>query len=606
MNEAQQLKERLKTHVVLMDGAMGTYYNRLHPEEGEPEFANRNQPDFIEEIHSRYIEAGAQLIRTNTFAANEMLFSSPEEVRECIISAVGIARNAILQSERPVFLAASIGPVRATTEGMVEKAISGYRDICDCFLEQGVRIFVFETFADTDFVLRLAKYLRKKAMEQYQEEVFVLSQFSVNRMGYTKYGFRMQRLVKDLEQESLLDAFGFNCGTGITHMNQLLRQVNFTKECCLSVLPNAGYEQMKSGRKLISDNPAYYAEGMKRLLMQGVNLIGGCCGTTPEFTKALAALIKENPRAVAKQIDAGGNIDEWKKERKTSVFMEKLNRGERVYVVEIDSPFDQNADRFLEAACRLKDFHVDMVTVSDSPMARPRAESYAMGIYVANQAGIPVMPHVCCRDRNLIGLRSSILGGYINGIRDMLIITGDPVARDDRNMITGVFDMNSIKLMEYVQNMNQELFSKEPIAYGGALNYAGINVDAIAMRMKKKMEAGCSYFLTQPVFSDEDISRVRELKEKTGAKILVGIMPLVSLKNALFMKNELPGIDVPDEIVNRYRADMSRQEAESVAVEICVELGEKLADFADGFYFMTPFNRVGLVGTILEEIRKIS
>ena len=289
---------------------------------------------------------------------------------------------------------------------------------------------------------------------------------------------------------------------------------------------------------------------------------------------------------------------------KPNAFIEKLNQGQRVYVVEIDSPFNGKADKFLEAGYQLKENQVDLVTISDSPMARPRAEAFEMGIYLANQTGLKVMPHVCCRDRNVIALRSAMLGGYINGIRDMLIITGDPVARDDRGTVSAVFDFNSIKLMDYVTNMNAEVFHNEPFYFGGALNYAGVNIDAIVTRMRKKMEAGCSYFLTQPVYSDEDISRVQELKEKTGAKIILGIMPLVSYKNAVFMKNEMPGISVPDTILKRYSPDMSREAAEQVAEEICVEIGKKAMNYADGFYLMTPFNRVGLVNRIINQLRE--
>ena len=280
-----------------------------------------------------------------------------------------------------------------------------------------------------------------------------------------------------------------------------------------------------------------------------------------------------------------------------------MNQGQRVYVVEIDSPFNGKADKFLEAGFQLKENQVDLITISDSPMARPRAESFEMGIYLANQTGARVMPHVCCRDRNVIALRSAILGGYINGIRDMLVITGDPVARDDRGTVSGVFDFNSIKLMEYISNMNTEVFSEEPYFFGGALNYAGVNIEAIVGRMKKKMEAGCSYFLTQPVYSDEDIERVRELKCRTGAKIILGLMPLVSYKNALFMKNEMPGISVPDSIVNQYHPEMSREEAETIAEKVCVEIGKKAMDFADGYYLMTPFNRVTLVNRIIHDLR---
>ena len=387
-----------------------------------------------------------------------------------------------------------------------------------------------------------------------------------------------------------------------THMNKLLDSLTFSKDSIVSVLPNAGYEHMLRGRQLFIDNPAYYASVMEQIMEKGVNLIGGCCGTTPEYIRVLSELLEKRNTPFAKHIALPDDKD--MSVGKPNPFIEKLNNGERVYVVEIDSPFNQKADKFLEAAYRLKENNVDLVTISDSPMARPRAEAFEMGIYIANKTGIRVMPHVCCRDRNLIALRSAILGGHINGIRDMLIITGDPVARDDRNIISSVFDMNSIKLMNYVKNMNQETFLEEPIYYGGALNYAGVNVDAIASRMKKKMEAGCSYFLTQPVYSDADIERVRELKKRTSAKIILGIMPLVSYKNALFMKNELPGIDVPEEIINCYRPDMERAEAEETAVKISVEIGKKTMDFADGFYFMTPFNRVLLVNRIIDRLRE--
>lgn len=613
MKQVQAFREKLEKRVILLDGAMGTYFNRLHPDEGEAECANVTHPEWIKEIHKKYIEAGAKLIRTNTFAVNHMLFDEAK-IEETLIAAVKNAREAAEESlslqdsdggtamsEPMVFIAGSIGPIRFSNEREEEQGLEEYHFICDTLFQQGIRIFILETFADTGVVIEIAEYLRQLAEREMQEDIFILAQFSINRMGYTKYGYSMQRMVREMEQKNVLDGFGFNCGIGVSHMNQLLEGITFSKDCILSVLPNAGYEHMLRGRQIYIDNPNYYAAGMKQMLGKGVNLIGGCCGTTPEYIRALSKVLEQNHMPAAKRIqlpEAGAHPA-----GETNPFIEKLNRGEKVYVVEIDSPFNQNADKFLEAACRLKENEVDLVTISDSPMARPRAEAFEMGIYIANKTGIRVMPHVCCRDRNLIALRSAILGGHINGIRDMLIITGDPVARDDRNIITGVFDMNSIKLMDYVKNMNQEMFQEEPFYYGGALNYAGVNIDAIADRMKKKMEAGCSYFLTQPVYSDSDIERVRELKRKTGAKIILGIMPLVSYKNALFMKNEMPGIDVPDEIINCYQPDMGRQEAEEAAVNISVCIGQKAMEFADGFYFMTPFNRVSLVNRIINKLR---
>ena len=189
----------------------------------------------------------------------------------------------------------------------------------------------------------------------------------------------------------------------------------------------------------------------------------------------------------------------------------------------------------------------------------------------------------------------------MNGLRNILIVTGDPVPGDDRKNVTGVFDYNSIRFMQYVTEMNGELFPEDGFFFGGALNYNYPNREKVAERMEKKMAAGCSFFLTQPVFSDEDIGRIRWLKERTGAKILAGILPPVSLKNAGFIRNEMAGMNVPDEVITKYRPDMTREEGEAVGAGIAKELMQKLAPYVDGYYFMLPFNRVGLMERILGE-----
>lgn len=592
------LKKSLKENIILIDGAMGTYFNHLHPDAEEAEQVNRTQPSWIQQIHKDYILAGADMIRTNTFAINHFFFSK-KEVEENIVAAVSNAKCAVkeLDANNRVYIAGSVGPIRYSDEQEEEQAFIDYQFICDVLYANDIRIFILETFSEPDIVIQIAKYLK----ETY-EDVFVIGQFSINRTGYTKYGYGMQRLVNQLEQVVDLDAFGFNCGIGVTHMNQLFENITFTKDNTISVLPNVGYGDLIRGKHIYLDNPRYYASGMRELIEKGVNIIGGCCGTTPKYIEALSKVKLEFSSPCSKKIEIDVQATNFK--GKPNPFIEKLNDHKRVYVVEIESPFNQKADKFLEVAYRLKENEVDLVTISDSPMARSRADSFEMGIYIANRVGLQVMPHVCCRDRNLIGLRSTIMGAHINGIRDMLIITGDPVARDDRNIVTGVFDVNSIKLMDYVRNMNQEMFVEKPFYYGGALNYAGVNIDAVVTRIKKKMDAGCSYFLTQPVYSDADIERVRELKNRTNAKIILGIMPLVSYKNAIFMKNEMPGIDVPQDIVDRYRPNMERKEAEQVAMEVSVEIGKKSMDYADGFYIMTPFNRVELVNHIVNQLRE--
>lgn len=623
--QTEQLREELQRNILLMDGAMGTYYSHLHPEAGEAELANLKHPEWIQEIHKKYIDAGAQMIRTNTFAVNHGLFL-PEQLEEVITAAVENARSAICKAgcraagmstskknqantdgtqqlqttdreKQDIYIAGSIGPIRMEKDMQQEEIFAEYKEICQAMYAQNIRIFMLETFSDVELAKKLAEFI--KGMDR---DVFVQAHFSVNRMGYTLYGQSVERVVREMEECSDIDGVGFNCGIGAAHMNKQLAKLAFSKDIVLGVLPNAGYEQGLQGRQFLLDNPGYYAQTMEQILSKGVNLIGGCCGTTPAHINALSKVLKDRTQPVQKNMVSLTKSRNC--QREDNAFISKLKNKEKVYVVEIDSPFDGDGSKFLEGARQLRDNAVDLVTISDSPMARPRAEAFSMGIYIGRETGIDVMPHVCCRDRNLIGLRSAMLGAHINGIREVLIITGDPVGRDDRNTITSVFDVNSIRLMEYVKNMNEEIFPEEPFYYGGALNYAGVNIDAIEMRMRKKMEAGCSFFLTQPVYSDADIQRVRELKERTEAKIILGLMPLVSYKNAMFMKNEMPGIDVPDEVAACYSPDMSREAAEETAISVCVEIGEKVRKFADGYYLMTPFNRVGLVNRIIDKLRQ--
>ncbi len=592
------LLDKIKDHILLMDGAMGTYYNQQYGTELEAEEANLVHPEEITAIHKAYIEAGAELIRTNTFAVNHLMFPKREECKRAIHAAIACARQAVAESSREVEIAASIGPIRQTVTEDDENTIKEYQFLINSMLAEGIRIFVFETMLELKWVQPLSEYCKSQC-----EESVVIVQFSLNPSGYTQYGFGMKEIIDKLCQMETVDIFGFNCGVGAAHLRKLLEKQTFPKECILSVLPNAGYQQELRGRMHYGDDPEYYAKQMERMIPLGINIAGGCCGTTPEHIAALKKVLggqAPQPKEVVEENADGESVSN----AAPTDFISKLERGEKVFVVELDAPFDAQMDKFSKGVYALKENGVDMITVSDSPLARSRADAALLAVYAKRLTDISVMPHVAMRDRNLIGLRSEILGVHANGIRDFLVITGDPVGPDNRGKITGVFDVNSIRFMEYLQHMNEEIFPDQPVYYGGALNYAGNNIRAIVGRMRKKMEAGCAYFLTQPIFSEEDVQRVIELKEMTGAKIICGLMPLVSYRNALFMKNEMPGIHVNDEILNRYDPEMSREEAEDTAVALCLDIAEALRGAADGFYLMTPFHRVGLVNRIINAIKQ--
>ena len=312
--------------------------------------------------------------------------------------------------------------------------------------------------------------------------------------------------------------------------------------------------------------------------------------------------VQKRKEAAVHITQAGEQKEAIKEKQVTNTFRQKLEMGELVCAVELDPPFDTDDTKLLNGAKALLSTKADIITIADSPLARSRADASLMAAKIKMTPGMDVMPHLSCRDKNRIAIRSGLLGRYASGIRNYLFVTGDPVAREDREFTKSVFDFNSIRLMKFAQSMNQEVFKDDTIFYGGALNQNGASPENIAGRMLKKMEAGCRYFLTQPVYDKEGIERLTFLKERTGAKILIGIMPLVSRRNALFIKNEMPGIHVPDEVVAKYKEGASREEFEEAAIEISKQIIEMGKGIGAGFYFMTPFNRVSLVKSILEYV----
>ncbi len=595
-----RLLEYLRTHRIITDGSMGTYYASLVNQPGAySERANLEAPELIERIHKEYIQAGADLIRTNTFAVGrDTLNIDVKEQQKLVTAACRIAKKAASEAGREgpdrkkLWILGDIGPISADADKSEEELLEEYQTICDIFLQEELDGIHFETFDSLKYISRLLPYIRSK-----NKELFLLVSFSLNKNGYSQAGISAHRLMEQTAALEGIDACGFNCGVGSGHMLQLLQKLSYPSDMFLYVAPNAGYPEQMQNRMIFMDNEIYFAENMKRIAELGMDLLGGCCGTTPDYIRRMTAKI---PLTGAHMIPVKlGQSAGVRTEEAGNDFYELFAQGKKVVAVELDPPYDANIDHIMECAHSLKATKADIITFADSPMGRSRVDSILMGAKITGETGMRVMPHVCCRDRNMISMRAGILGAYIHGIRNLLLVTGDPVPGESRVSTTGVFDYNSIRLMDYVKEMNVEHFSKDPIYYGGALNYNRGALEKVVGRMKQKIAAGASFFLTQPVFSEEDADRLREIRKQVDTKLLCGIMPLVSYRNANFIKNELTGIHVPDEIVNRYRPDMSREEAENTAARIANEIIEMTKDFADGYYFMLPFNRVSLMSKIV-------
>ncbi len=596
-----RIKEFLKEHRVIPDGSMGTYYSGIVSLPGAvSEHANLSSPEVIERIHSDYITAGARMIRTNTFAANRAVLQiSIAEQKQLVKAACDIAKKAVKASEAThkdeelVWIFGDIGPIPEDADSKENEILEEYRMLCDIFIEEGLDGIHFETFSNLHYIEKLVPYIKEK-----KKDMFLLASFSVNKNGYTVAGISAARLMDKVSMIEGIDGCGLNCGIGSSHMNQILKKVSFPENKFIYAAPNAGYPEQMQNRMVFMDNAEYFAGNMKLIADLGVDIIGGCCGTTPEYIANLVKMIDLKEHAFTRMNNKNKSED-MTNPIKENDFFQLLQSGKKVIAVELDPPYDANIDQVMECAHVLKASGADMITFADSPMGRSRVDSILMSIKIAEETGLNVMPHVCCRDRNMISMRSVLLGAYIHGVRNLLIVTGDPVPGESRVSTTGVFDYNSIQLMDYVKEMNVEHFTKEPFYYGGALNHGRGLIDKVVERMKRKIDAGAKYFLTQPIYSIEDVERIRCIKEQVDTKILCGIMPLVSYRNACFIKNEISGIHVPDEIVNRYHPEMSREEAENVGASIAREMMELLDPIADGYYFMLPFNRVSLMDKII-------
>ncbi len=591
------IKTYLKENKLITDGSFGTYYADKYSTNEMPELANSDSEKSrrVIEIHKEYINSGAKLIRTNTFASNtELLNTDIESVKQNIKAAIKHAKTAINQS-CDIFIAGDIGPIpndimTAATDANEEQ----YYRICQTFVKEGIDILTFETFSELEKILPAIKRIR-----QEHEDLFIMVQFSVNQFGYSASGLSAKKLITQASQIPEIDAVGLNCGVGPGHMEQIVSTLNIVHDKFMIALPNAGYPERIRNQIRFVNHPEYFVDKATELAAKdGIDIIGGCCGTTPRFISLLSQKldVKQQP----KQQPVNEQQVSQPQPQNNAFFAAKAGTDKPLIAVELAPPLNIDDKKILEAAHTLKNLGVDVLTFPDSPSGRTRVDSVLMAEKVKRETGMCVMPHICCRDKNAIAMRSTFLGAHINDIHNLLIITGDPIPSVARQTIKAVFNFDSIGLMNIAKDMNEENFNTSPMTYGGAINQGRRNLEVEIKRVIKKMEAGARFFLTQPVFTKEDADRLRQIKNETGARILCGVMPLISRKNALFMKNEIAGINVTDDIVERYPQNADKETGEAVGIKLACEVIELTRDFADGYYFSFPFNRVHMLERIMD------
>lgn len=580
------IREHLKEHILIADGSFGTYYAEKYRTEESPELANTLHPERVRAIHREYIAAGAELIRTNTFASNTLALKMPREsVSENISAAADIALECAGDS---VFAAGDIGEMRGVSP---ENAAEEYVRAAEIFLGKGIYIINFESFSDTASLLPAIEKLRGR----YGSDVFIMASFCVDRYGSSPSGRSAGRLMS--EAAGLADCVGLNCGVGPVHMRGVLKSVSLPEKVFLSVLPNSGYPVLSRNQISFGNAAGYFGDKMGELAETGVNIVGGCCGTDPSYIGKTAEKLKgayPANRAVSEKSGAKKTVH--------SGFIYGADgklRKDKLIAAELVPPLDGDDEKLMESAHFLKNAGADVLTFPDSPSGRTRADSVLMAAKVRRETGMEVMPHICCRDKNALAIRSALMGAHINDIGNALMITGDPVPASARQSVKSVFNFDSVGLLKIASELNLDMFSERPICCGGAVNQNRRNIENEILRVKKKMAAGAEFFMSQPVFTAEDAERLRRIKTETGAFLLCGIMPLVSRRNALFMKNEISGVNVTDEIIARYPENGSKEEGEAAGIALAKEVIHMVEDFADGYYFTFPFNRVHMLPAIL-------
>ena len=586
------IREYLAHKPLLFDGGMGTYYKAAPG--ADCEMANLTDPEGVKKVHAEYLAAGAQAIKTNTFGLPRMAAAQTPGWEELAEAGWKLACDAAAEKDAAVF--ADLGPAPDTEAA---PAGSAYGHVAQQFAALGAKNFLFETLSSDVGIVEAVKALRVAV-----PDAFVMVSFAVLPDGYTREGLLFRDLLRRMEQSGVVDAVGLNCVSAPGAMKKLVQSLGETL-LPLSVMPNAGYPVVTRARVLYQGKPAYFAREMGQIAAAGVRILGGCCGTTPAHIAALRAELDALPQRTEAAPAAKLSTGTAPAVEKDDAFLRKLNAGEKVIAIELDSPRVADLSGYLDGARRLQAAGADLLTIADCPIAQARMDSSLVACRVHRELGMCALPHMTCRDRNLNATKALLLGLYAEGVREVLAITGDPIPTAERDEVKNVYQFNSRKLAQYIVSLageGREMPSAMTVL--GALNLNARNFDVELRRAVEKLENGMSGFLTQPVLSAQAVENLRKARQRLGerAKILAGIMPVVSQRNAIFMENEINGIHVEEDIIQRF-AGLDREQGEVLGLEVSMQMAREALPYADGFYLMTPFNRVALMERLIARLK---
>lgn len=603
----RELIDDERAHVV--DGAMGTvlYGRGVFLNVCFDELALR-QPDLIRDIHREYVKAGAELLETNTFGANPFKLAEYGLAAETAAINAAAARLAREAAGERAAVAGAIGPlgIRIEPFGATsrEEATAAFGLQVEGLLAGGVDSFILETFSDLDELQAAVHAVRAQCT------LPIIAQVTIGTDGKTIYGTAPETFGPLVEAMGV-DVIGVNCSVGPQGILEAVERLVHVTSLPLSAQPNAGLPREVGDRKIYMASPEYMASYARRMVEAGARFVGGCCGTTPEHIKAIASFVQSvSPRhttlltpgvAVAAGVDPVPLAER-------SALGAKLARGAFITTVEIVPPKGVDPGPMLDQCRQLRAAGVDAVNVPDGPRAQSRMGALLSGLLIEREVGIETVVHYACRDRNLLGMLSDLLGAAASGLRNLLLVTGDPPKMGPYPDATAVFDIDSIGLTNLVQRLNHGLDPGHnaigvptKFVIGVGVNPAATDFERELKRLAWKVEAGAEFAVTQPVFDIQQLDRFLKAAEGFQIPIVGGIWPLVSLRNAEFLANEVPGVSVPDEVLLRMRraSEQGREEALAEGVLIAREMLREVRDRLRGAQVSAPLGRVPVALEVL-------
>jgi methionine synthase / methylenetetrahydrofolate reductase (NADH) len=593
--------DAIEQRVLVCDGAMGTmlyakgiFLNRSFDE------LNLTQPDLVAEVHQAYVRAGADVIETNTFGANRIklgAFALGDKVHSINFQGARIARHA---ARDHVYVAGAVGPLGIRIEPWgktgIEEAEDYFREQAKALNEGGVDLFVLETFRDLNEVSAAIRAIRSVC------DLPIVAQVTTEEDGNTLDGVAPESFVPRLQAHGA-DVVGVNCSVGPAAMLETIERMSQVATAKLSAQPNAGSPREVEGRNIYLCSPEYMASYARRFINNGVRLVGGCCGTTPDHIKQIKAAVRSLAPAIAPRekpvpVTSSAPRVEMVERAEKSRMANALSRGVFTVSVELVPPRGDDSRKLVEQARQLRIHGVDLVNVPDGPRASARMSALAASVIVQQESGMETILHYACRDRNLLGMQSDLLGAHAMGIRNVLLITGDPPYVGDYPDATAVFDVDSIGLTNVVSRLNQGLdIGGEPIGsptafhIGVALNPSALDLEHEHRRFRYKVEAGAEFAITQPVFGVEALV---EFLQRSDCRIpvLASIVPLESLRHAEFMANEVPGVSISEEVIERMRRAEAAGRAAAEGLDIASELAAAVRPHVQGIQISTAAGAV--------------